>query len=778
MMRTRTLKPWKGNGPKSVFITLLTSYIIILLIPVIIGSALYKNVEKLMVDNANRAHLGMLEQVKQVMDNRLGEIDSMTVQLALNPKLLWLLSNVGGDTVNDQIKFLEFMKEVKNFRNISTFIEDFFIYFKNTETILTPLMKTNPEVYFNKIRSYEDKGYDWVMNELLSGHRYKTYIPASPITDRIASTTTNYITYVQSLPLANFSDPEGYLVIHIDEQEINQLLKQVEWVHNGAIYILDENYQVMMTNSQEGLDPKLYTQLTEPSDYYNIVQNGEEKMLSYTTSAKNGWKYVSVVPTSIVMEQVNRVKDGALAMLVICLAAGAVASYVMAYRNYSPIREMIQEIIKGRGLKRGHFTNEYDFIKKMIVLSLNEEKHLRKTLEEQAPVLQANFLTRLIKGHAEIDAAQDRSLEFMGVHFEHDFFCTMIIEIDDCSSFIKGDTEREWALVRFILTNVCSELMQDKGYIVEMDRDRLAVLTSIPEADDEAKMRRNDFIRQLKQVIEERFRIQTTVAVSMIHQGMEEIGRCYREALMAMDYRVIYGANEVIFYEDLEDLEQHYYHYPMEAEVQLMNYAKSGDYVHAEKLLEQIYEVNFTDHKITPEMGKCLFFDMLSTVLKVSNGMNIDDKKLFAGSSDPAKSISDCSTAEEMLGKIKELYMQICTHSREEKTDHSERLYARICSYIEQNGVDCNISLTMMADHFQITPQYLSSFFKKHSGQNITDYIAAVRIRESKALLADQTLTVSQIAQKVGYSNDVGFIRFFKKYEGVTPGKYREMLRR
>lgn len=778
MMRTRTLKPWKGNGPKSVFITLLTSYIIILLIPVIIGSALYKNVEKLMVDNANRAHLGMLEQVKQVMDNRLGEIDSMTVQLALNPKLLWLLSNVGGDTVNDQIKFLEFMKEVKNFRNISTFIEDFFIYFKNTETILTPLMKTNPEVYFNKIRSYEDKGYDWVMNELLSGHRYKTYIPASPITDRIASTTTNYITYVQSLPLANFSDPEGYLVIHIDEQEINQLLKQVEWVHNGAIYILDENYQVMMTNSQEGLDPKLYTQLTEPSDYYNIVQNGEEKMLSYTTSAKNGWKYVSVVPTSIVMEQVNRVKDGALAMLVICLAAGAVASYVMAYRNYSPIREMIQEIIKGRGLKRGHFTNEYDFIKKMIVLSLNEEKHLRKTLEEQAPVLQANFLTRLIKGHAEIDAAQDRSLEFMGVHFEHDFFCTMIIEIDDCSSFIKGDTEREWALVRFILTNVCSELMQDKGYIVEMDRDRLAVLTSIPEADDEAKMRRNDFIRQLKQVIEERFRIQTTVAVSMIHQGMEEIGRCYREALMAMDYRVIYGANEVIFYEDLEDLEQHYYHYPMEAEVQLMNYAKSGDYVHAEKLLEQIYEVNFTDHKITPEMGKCLFFDMLSTVLKVSNGMNIDDKKLFAGSSDPAKSISDCSTAEEMLGKIKELYMQICTHSLEEKTDHSERLYARICSYIEQNGVDCNISLTMMADHFQITPQYLSSFFKKHSGQNITDYIAAVRIRESKALLADQTLTVSQIAQKVGYSNDVGFIRFFKKYEGVTPGKYREMLRR
>jgi AraC-like DNA-binding protein len=34
-----------------------------------------------------------------------------------------------------------------------------------------------------------------------------------------------------------------------------------------------------------------------------------------------------------------------------------------------------------------------------------------------------------------------------------------------------------------------------------------------------------------------------------------------------------------------------------------------------------------------------------------------------------------------------------------------------------------------------------------------------------------------QIAQEIGYANDIGFIRVFKKLEGITPGKYREMIR-
>ena len=76
------------------------------------------------------------------------------------------------------------------------------------------------------------------------------------------------------------------------------------------------------------------------------------------------------------------------------------------------------------------------------------------------------------------------------------------------------------------------------------------------------------------------------------------------------------------------------------------------------------------------------------------------------------------------------------------------------------------ISLASIAEQFDITPPYLSAFFKKNSGTNLTDYLAKIRIERSKEMMRDAKNTISHIARSVGYTSDVGFIRVFKKYEG------------
>ncbi|WP_277679669.1 helix-turn-helix transcriptional regulator [Gracilibacillus dipsosauri] len=103
-------------------------------------------------------------------------------------------------------------------------------------------------------------------------------------------------------------------------------------------------------------------------------------------------------------------------------------------------------------------------------------------------------------------------------------------------------------------------------------------------------------------------------------------------------------------------------------------------------------------------------------------------------------------------------------------------LNQEIVNVIRENFTDNMLSLGMIAEHFTMNPSYLSSFFKKQGGIALSDFITQVRIEETKKLLRDRQLTISDIAKRVGYANSVGLIRVFKKVEGVTPGKYRDII--
>ncbi|GHU76346.1 hypothetical protein AGMMS49992_21850 [Clostridia bacterium] len=84
-----------------------------------------------------------------------------------------------------------------------------------------------------------------------------------------------------------------------------------------------------------------------------------------------------------------------------------------------------------------------------------------------------------------------------------------------------------------------------------------------------------------------------------------------------------------------------------------------------------------------------------------------------------------------------------------------------------------DLSVSFLADRLDITPTYLSNFFKGQTGQNLLETIQRMRVQKGKEYLLETSLTMHDIAAKLGYSNDLPFVRAFKKYEGITPGLYR-----
>ncbi|MCU6707991.1 AraC family transcriptional regulator [Paenibacillus sp. J5C_2022] len=745
--------------------TILISYCLILLVPTFAGGIGYRVLEKTLIRNVNQSNYAMMEQVQQLVDSRMIELHRMSLQLALNPNVQWLINNPDSPFAQLQLRQIGLIQDMQALAIASDFLDSFFIYFEELDSVITPTLQSDQKLYFKRIQHFE---HVEDMSGLLSQY-HPLKFRSMAVTEN--DSTRQKLAYIQSLPLQEKSNPQASLVVLIDEQKILDILQLTNWDDNRTAYIFDQNGQLLVSSAnQEAELPALFQTLKDEETVFTAEENGKRLLVSSITG-DNGWTYRMVTPESFVMAPIHQVKLIFLLLLAASVAAGLAISCYMAYRHYRPLRELLKLIGKRHGHALGGHANEYEVINRTLIDAFEEKSMLKSKLQEQAPLIQSNFISRLMKGSVDMATLDQASLDFMKVELTGKSFRVILLDIEDGRAFMKSETEQELALIRFILSNLSMELMHEQGYVVELERNRLAIL-ELMESDREP--RGTEWIYELKRLSQERFNLKMTIAVSLAAGRPEDIGKCYIDALLALERRIVIGHNSVIVSEPGQH-EQSMYHYPIEFEALLMNYAKTGDYEQAANLLTQIYDTNFASGTLSPEMTRFLFFDLLGTLLKLAHGTCSEENRP-SELADPASFFTECHTADEMLKKLQALLARLCAHAGESRSDQGQRLYDGITTYIHEHYDDGNLSLTLIADHFQLTPQYLSSFFKKYSGQNLSHVISEYRVAQAKRMLGESALTISEISRKVGYSNHIGFGRVFKKIVGLTPSQYRETL--
>lgn len=91
--------------------------------------------------------------------------------------------------------------------------------------------------------------------------------------------------------------------------------------------------------------------------------------------------------------------------------------------------------------------------------------------------------------------------------------------------------------------------------------------------------------------------------------------------------------------------------------------------------------------------------------------------------------------------------------------------------------LSANLSLQMLAAEQNISTGYLSTVFKRETGQTVTAYIRDKRMRYAQRLLETTHLQVQTIALHCGIMDVQYFSKIFKKYTGQTPKEYRESVK-
>lgn len=91
-----------------------------------------------------------------------------------------------------------------------------------------------------------------------------------------------------------------------------------------------------------------------------------------------------------------------------------------------------------------------------------------------------------------------------------------------------------------------------------------------------------------------------------------------------------------------------------------------------------------------------------------------------------------------------------------------------------------DLNIWQMAAMVGTNRTYLSDFINKNFGQNFSMYVNHFRVQEAKQMLSNPVwdkYSLESVGEKCGFGSYNNFIRVFREFEKVTPGRYRDNCR-
>jgi len=251
-----------------------------------------------------------------------------------------------------------------------------------------------------------------------------------------------------------------------------------------------------------------------------------------------------------------------------------------------------------------------------------------------------------------------------------------------------------------------------------------------------------------------------------------------------MDRKKAFFDEQRVISEKIQSLKEEDHHhltlsntYPIQLEKTLSAAIVKGNEAEAKKILNDILGVIFYMYRGDNRKITAITMELLVVMSRaaVDGGARYEDVSVVtqdilsrASNSEDIEAI--CLWLMDGLEKIILFVFPVQSHNQDQIS-----LLRKAIIYMNQH-LEENISLEEVSAHIGLSPTYFSRVFSHDMKMTYIEYLTKIRIEESKKYLVDTKESISDIALRLGFSDQSYFSKVFKKVEGMTPGKYRKLF--
>ncbi|MDF2936337.1 MAG: AraC family transcriptional regulator [Paenibacillaceae bacterium] len=751
-----------SSKSKSVRKKILIVASLLAMIPVfIMGAAAYYIASGSFVEEINLANRQTISQIQQRIDEKLVTLETVALQNAVNPTLSRFLSL--NDPENDLENIGLTMSLLNSMQVLIADIDSVYLYRPDKRLVVSPSIGVRGEELLpDHVR------------EAISKNPAKIWLDHE-LENELVRDGFHRITFVRRINASDHS-PAGYLIVNLNDTAFFRVFTNMR-LGNRELLIVTPSGNVFAENTRNqqrdvfkeyGFIRKLME--SDESEMMTREEvNGQELSVNYLKSSYNGWKYVTIIPLSELNRHLDKIRDTTFIICLVLVLISAIAAGFLSNGWFKALQSVIDTIRKKGGITEPlKQQNEFALIRNYFESLYENNEMLGKQIEESRPVLQVNFIQKLLTEHFG-ETMADRA-KYYHIPMKYAHYTVICIELDN----MRGHTEQDLNLFHYAVMNISKEMISrySEGLVVRMHSGHIAILINHEGVESfltDDKSKPFHIAEEIRQVAESLLKITVTMGIGRNYEGLSQIRNSYREALEALEYQMVEGSGRVLFIGQINPGSTSF-SYPYEIEQNIITHLKMANLQQINGLLDEFTQ-ELRAELFSTEHVRQSFAQLIAVTLRTL--FEMDPTSTLFREYNLYQHLNELSTSEKIVNWLKtEVYPPIVEQLRNRTVQRNHSTIQKVLNHIHEY-YDTDLSLPLLAAIISVPVSQFSHMFKADAGMTPSEYVIAYRMEKARAMLEETDSKVSEIAEKLQYNNSQNFIRVFKKMNGMTPGEYR-----